>query len=168
MTDSAVKSNNMASSNQTDLSDGFVYPCDLYSRPYAWVKRVLDLLLSVILIIPASVLIVICYVAIKLETKGPAFFVQVRPRYRCRLFHIYKLRTMRVETHEKDRVLSDMERMSKVGKFIRACSLDELPQILNILLGQMSFIGPRPLLIDYLPRYSPEQMKRHKVLPGIS
>lgn len=140
----------------------------LYSRPYAWVKRGIDLVLSLILIIPAMLIIGLCYIAIKLETSGPAFFVQERPGYKGRVFKIFKLRTMIVETERDGRELTDFERMTKAGKIIRACSFDELPQIINIFLGQMSFIGPRPLLVRYLPLYSPEQARRHDVLPGIS
>lgn len=137
-------------------------------RPYAWIKRFIDIVLSLILFIPASLIIVVCCVAIKVETKGPAFFVQTRPGYKGKIFKIFKLRTMIIETEKEGRELSDVERMTKIGRILRTCSFDELPQILNILLGQMSFIGPRPLLTCYLPLYSSEQMRRHDVLPGIS
>lgn len=140
----------------------------LYSRPYCVVKRIFDVLLSFALILPASFIIVICYVAIKSETKGPAFFVQERPGYKGKIFRIFKLRTMIVETERGGRELSDMERMTWTGKIIRTFSFDELPQLFNVLLGQMSFVGPRPLLVQYLSFYSPEQMRRHDVLPGIS
>lgn len=140
----------------------------LYRRPYAWVKRFIDIILSLILLVPAGLIIIACYIFIKLETRGPAFFVQERPGYKGRVFKILKLRTMIVETARDGRELSDMERMTKVGKIVRACSFDELPQIFNILLGQMSFIGPRSLLVRYLPLYSAEQARRHDVLPGIS
>ncbi len=140
----------------------------LYRRPYAWVKRFIDILLSIILLVPAGLIIGACYIFIKLETRGPAFFVQERPGYKGRIFKILKLRTMNVETERDGHELSDMERMTKVGKIVRACSFDELPQIFNILLGQMSFIGPRPLLVRYLLLYSAEQGRRHDVLPGIS
>lgn len=140
----------------------------LYHRPYAWVKRFIDIILSLILLIPAGFIIFGCYILIKIETRGPAFFVQERPGYKGKIFKILKLRTMIVETERDGRELSDMERMTKMGRMVRACSFDELPQIFNILLGQMSFIGPRPLLVKYLPLYSPEQMRRHEVLPGIS
>lgn len=140
----------------------------LYRRPYAWAKRFIDIILSLILLIPAGLIIIACYIFIKLETHGPAFFVQERPGYKGRIFKIFKLRTMIVETERDGCELSDMERMTKVGRIVRACSFDELPQIFNILLGQMSFIGPRPLLVRYLPLYSPEQARRHDVLPGIS
>ena len=133
-----------------------------------FIKRILDLMMALILTVPAFLLVAICYVAIKAESKGPAFFVQERPGYKGKIFRIYKLRTMRVET-EKDGVkLSDMERMTRTGAIIRKLSIDELPQILNILKGEMSFIGNRPLLVKYLDYYTPEQMRRHDVRPGIS
>lgn len=131
-------------------------------------KRILDILLSLVLLPFAGIAVSLCYVAIKLETKGSAFFVQERPGINGRIFKLYKLRTMIVETEREGRKLSDMERMTKSGKLIRVLSLDELPQIWNILRGDMSFIGPRPLLPEYLPLYTPEQMRRHEVLPGIS
>lgn len=140
----------------------------LYTRPYAYIKRFIDLLLTLLLLVPAFLLIAICYIAIKLETKGPAFFVQERPGYRGKIFKIYKLRTMIVDTQKDGRELSDMERITKTGRLVRGLSLDELPQLYNVLLGQMSFVGPRPLLVRYLPLYSKEQMRRHDVLPGIS
>ena len=140
----------------------------LYSRPYAYIKRFIDLLLTLLLLIPAFLLIAICYIAIKLETRGPAFFVQERPGYKGKIFKIYKLRTMIVDTRKDGRELSDMERITKTGRLVRGLSLDELPQLYNVLLGQMSFIGPRPLLVRYLSLYSKEQMRRHDVLPGIS
>lgn len=132
------------------------------------IKRILDFLFALILGIPAFIIIAFCYIAIKAETKGPAFFVQERPGYKGRIFKIYKLRTMRVEIEENGRVLRDTERITRIGGIIRACSFDELPQLLNVLKGEMSFIGPRPLLPEYLPLYSAEQMRRHDVLPGIS
>lgn len=135
---------------------------------YYIVKRALDCIASLILLVPASILVSICYFGIKLETQGPAFFVQERPGYKGKLFKIYKLRTMIVETHRDGKPLADMERITKAGAIIRKFSIDELPQLLNVLLGQMSFIGPRPLLKEYLPLYTPEQMRRHDVLPGIT
>ena len=132
------------------------------------VKRLLDILLSLILLIPALFIITACYIGVKIETRGPAFFVQKRPGHGGKIFSLYKLRTMIVETERNGVPLSDMERMTKTGRIIRACSFDELPQLLNILKGDMSFIGPRPLLVQYLPHYSEEQASRHEVLPGIS
>lgn len=131
-------------------------------------KRVLDLLLALLLSPLALLIVSLCYAGIKLESHGPAFFVQERPGYKGKIFHIYKLRTMSVETERNGVPLSDMERMTRMGRVIRACSFDELPQLYNILRGEMSFIGPRPLLVKYLPLYTKEQMRRHDVLPGIS
>lgn len=137
-------------------------------NPYLPLKRFLDLLFAVILGIPASLIIAACYVAIKLETKGPVFFVQERPGKDSKPFKLYKLRSMIVETERDGKPLSDFERMTKSGRIIRKLSFDELPQIWNILRGDMSFIGPRPLLTRYLSRYTPEQARRHEVRPGIS
>lgn len=137
-------------------------------KPYLVVKRILDLVFAVILGIPAALIIGVCYIAIKLETHGPAFFVQVRPGYHGKLFKLYKLRSMIPETERDGVPLTDMERITKTGAIIRKLSLDELPQIFNIIKGDMSFIGPRPLMPQYLERYSPEQARRHDVRPGIS
>lgn len=137
-------------------------------KPYWYIKYVLDILLALVLLLPALAAVSLCYILIKMETKGPAFFVQERPGYKGKLFKIYKLRTMVEETQRDGKALSDMERMTRTGRVIRALSLDELPQLLNILKGEMSFIGPRPLLVQYLPLYSPQQMRRHDVRPGIS
>ena len=133
-----------------------------------YIKRGLDLLLAMLLFIPALPIIAFCYVGIKLETRGPAFFLQERPGKNGKIFLLYKLRTMIEETERDGVALSDMERITKTGRIIRACSFDELPQICNVLRGDMSFIGPRPLLKKYLPLYTEEQMHRHDVLPGIS
>lgn len=135
---------------------------------YRNIKRLLDIILALIMTIPAAIIICICYIAIKIETKGPAFFVQQRPGYKGRIYKIYKLRTMIVETECDGKPISDMERMTKAGRIIRKLSFDELPQLFNIFGGTMSFIGPRPLLPQYLPLYSIEQMRRHDVRPGIS
>lgn len=141
---------------------------ELYARPYMRLKRVLDLLLALLLSPLALLIVSLCYAGIKLESHGPAFFVQERPGYKGKIFRIYKLRTMSVEMERNGVPLSDMERMTRMGRVIRACSFDELPQLYNILRGEMSFIGPRPLLVKYLPLYTKEQMRRHDVLPGIS
>ena len=108
-------------------------------------------------------------IAIKIEDpKGPVLFKQRRPGKDAKIFTVYKFRTMRVETERDGRPLSDMERITKVGAFLRKISIDELPQLFNIIRGEMSFIGPRPLLVEYLDYYTPEQMRRHEVMPGIS
>lgn len=132
------------------------------------VKRILDFIMAIILGIPSFFIIAVCYIAVKAETKGPAFFVQERPGYKGKIYKIYKLRTMIVETERNGKPLSDMERTIKAGRIIRKLSFDELPQLLNVIKGEMSFIGPRPLLTQYLSLYTSEQMRRHDVLPGIS
>lgn len=137
-------------------------------KGYLVIKRTIDTFIAITLLLPSVSIISLCYIIIKLETKGPAFFVQERPGKHGKIFRIYKLRTMIVEKERDGISLSDMDRMTRAGRIIRRFSLDELPQILNILRGEMSFIGPRPLLVEYLPLYTEEQARRHDVLPGIS
>jgi len=95
-------------------------------------------------------------------------FKQKRPGKNAKIFTVYKFRTMKVQTEKDGKPLSDIERITKVGAFLRKFSIDELPQLFNIIRGEMSFIGPRPLLVEYLDYYTPEQMRRHEVMPGIS
>lgn len=135
---------------------------------YPTVKRALDILLALvigILFLPFGGLIALW---IKLDSKGPVLFRQERPGMHCKLFTIYKFRTMRVEIEQDGAPLADMDRMTRAGRILRRLSLDEFPQMINILKGDMSFIGPRPLLVEYLPRYSISQMRRHEVRPGIT
>ncbi len=134
-----------------------------------YIKRILDLVFAVILLILLSPIMLLAAIAIKIEDpKGPVLFKQKRPGKDTKIFTVYKFRTMRVETEKDGRPLSDMERITKVGAFLRKTSIDELPQLFNIIRGEMSFIGPRPLLVEYLDYYTPEQMRRHEVMPGIS
>ncbi len=135
---------------------------------YIFVKRMLDFLLAIILLVLVSPTMFGAVIAIKLDSPGPAFFKQKRLGKDSKLFSLFKFRTMQLETEKDCRRLSDMERMTKVGSFLRKTSVDELPQLFNILRGEMSFIGPRPLLTQYLDYYTPEQMRRHDVTPGIS
>jgi undecaprenyl phosphate N,N'-diacetylbacillosamine 1-phosphate transferase len=137
-------------------------------RPYLIVKRSLDFVFAVILLIVLSPLMLLVAIAIKLDSRGPVFFKQERPGKGARIFTIYKFRTMSVETEKAGKPLSNIARMTKVGSFLRKTSIDELPQLFNILKGEMSFIGPRPLLVEYLEYYSSEQKRRHEVKPGIS
>ncbi len=136
---------------------------------YKFIKKAFDFLfalISMILLIPVFIIVSI---AIKCTDGGPVFFKQQRPGKNGKIFSIFKFRTMSVKTTDKDgKELSDFERMTKVGKFLRRFSLDELPQLINILHGEMSLIGPRPLLPEYLPLYTPQQMRRHEVTPGIT
>lgn len=107
-------------------------------------------------------------IAIKIGSKGPVLFRQKRPGKMGKIFTVYKFRTMSLETDQDGNLLPDILRMTRVGSFLRKCSIDELPQLFNILKGDMSFIGPRPLLVQYLKHYTPEQNRRHEVVPGIS
>lgn len=137
-------------------------------KPYLIVKRILDFIFALILLLLASPIMVIASISIKLEAKGPILFRQQRPGKNAKIFKVNKFRTMKVETEKDGKSLSDFERMTKVGNFLRKTSIDELPQLFNVLKGEMSFIGPRPLLVQYLDHYSLEQMRRHEVTPGIS
>lgn len=131
-------------------------------------KNLFDRTLALFLIILFSpVYIIVSFIILK-KMGGPIFFRQKRPGYKEKIFGIYKFRTM---TNEKDAngiLLPDEERLVGIGKFIRSTSLDELPQLFNVLKGEMSFVGPRPLLIQYLDLYNIEQKKRHDVKPGIT
>ncbi len=145
------------------------YNFSIKQKRYLKIKRILDIVFAILLLIPGSILMGISIVWIKLESKGPAIFTQRRPGYHQEVFSIYKLRSMRTETVGKDgHALTDEERMTKSGNFIRKTSIDELPQLINILKGQMSFIGPRPFLINDLGTYNDEQLIRFEVLPGIT
>ncbi|WP_027364671.1 sugar transferase [Desulfotruncus alcoholivorax] len=137
-------------------------------KPYFIVKRLLDLSFAIILLMLVSPIMVCAALAIKIDSPGSVLFRQKRPGKNGKIFTVFKFRTMRMETKKDGRLLSDMERMTKVGSLLRKSSIDELPQLFNILRGEMSFIGPRPLLIQYLDHYTPEQMRRHEVTPGIS
>lgn len=136
---------------------------------YKGVKRALDIIFSFLALIIFSPFMAVAAILIKLDDGGPALFKQKRPGKDGKVFEVYKFRTMTVRTEDKDgNPLSDMERMTKIGKILRKTSVDELPQFINVLKGEMSFIGPRPLLCEYLELYSPQQARRHEVRPGIS
>ena len=136
---------------------------------YRYIKRGMDFTVALTALIILSPLMLIVALLIKLNRDGPVLFKQKRPGLGGKIFTVYKFRTMSVKTHdEQGRELSDFERMSKIGNLLRKTSVDELPQFINILKGDMSFIGPRPLLTEYLELYTPEQMRRHEVRPGIS
>lgn len=132
-------------------------------------KRILDVLLSGFAIIVLSPIILILWIWLTFANKGAgALFFQERPGKDGKIFKVVKFKTMTDERDENGNLLPDEDRLTKVGKFVRSTSLDELPQLWNILKGDMSFIGPRPLLPEYLPLYSPEQARRHNVRPGLS
>lgn len=132
-------------------------------------KRVLSILGAVIGLVLLGWLILIVMVFLHFANKGAgAFFTQERPGKDGKIYKVIKFKTMTDERGADGELLPDAERLTKVGKIVRSLSIDELPQLINILKGDMSFIGPRPLLPRYLPLYSPEQMRRHEVRPGIS
>jgi undecaprenyl phosphate N,N'-diacetylbacillosamine 1-phosphate transferase len=134
-----------------------------------YLKRIFDFIFALILLIFVFLLILICALIIKIEDPTtPVIFTQARPGKNCKIFKIFKLRTMRADTKKNEVNLTDQQRLLKSGELIRKLSLDELPQIINILKGEMSFIGPRPLLVEYLDYYTPQENRRHDVLPGIT
>lgn len=137
-------------------------------KRYLKIKRVLDVVFAFAGLAITWPIIFASVIWVRLESKGPAIFKQRRPGYHQKIFSIYKLRSMRVETMKSGRALSDEERMTKSGKFLRKTSIDELPQLVNIIKGEMSFIGPRPFLINDLDKYNEEQKIRFEVLPGIT
>ncbi|KAA9333835.1 sugar transferase [Adhaeribacter soli] len=131
-------------------------------------KPLLDYCLAGIFLIPALPLLLVLFPVLFFQTKGKPLFRQVRPGYKGRLFTIYKFRTMNEARDEKGNLLPDAERLTGFGKFVRKTSLDELPQLFNVLKGDLSLVGPRPLLVEYLELYTPEQFRRHEVKPGIT
>jgi undecaprenyl phosphate N,N'-diacetylbacillosamine 1-phosphate transferase len=131
-------------------------------------KRVFDLILSLLLIAIFSPFILLTALSVYFKIGTPILFKQVRPGLNGKLFTIYKFRTMTNERDKNGELLPDAERLKGIGAGIRKASLDELPQLFNVLKGEMSFVGPRPLLVEYLELYSSEQKRRHLVLPGIT
>lgn len=140
-------------------------PSPLYQK---YIKRLLDILLSFIALIILSPVFILVWIGLSISNRGAgAFFTQKRPGKDEKIFKLYKFKSMTDERDTNGDLLPDSKRLTKVGKFIRKVSLDELPQLWNILKGDMSFIGPRPLLVRYLPMYTSEERRRHNVRPGI-
>ena len=131
-------------------------------------KSIFDKTLALLLIILFSPVYIIVSLLILWKMGSPILFKQKRPGYKEKIFGIYKFRTMTNDIDEDGNLLPDEQRLVGVGKFIRSTSLDELPQLFNVLKGEMSFVGPRPLLIEYLDLYDDEQKRRHDVKPGIT
>jgi len=132
------------------------------------IKRLMDLFCALFLGIVLSPVIALVAVAVRLSSGSPILFRQERPGRDGHIFTLLKFRTMRDAEDHSGRPLSDGERLTSVGRFLRRTSLDELPEFANIIRGQMSFVGPRPLLVEYLPLYSPEQARRHEARPGLT
>lgn len=138
----------------------------LYRRFF---KRFLDFWIALVALICLSPILLVVTVWLHFANKGAgAFFLQERPGKDAKIFKIIKFKTMTDERDAEGNLLPDAERLTTVGRFVRSTSIDELPQLINVLKGDMALIGPRPLLIQYLPLYSPEQARRHEVRPGIS
>ncbi|WP_338998846.1 sugar transferase [Fusobacterium animalis] len=131
-------------------------------------KRIIDIFLSVIFILLFWWLYIIIVILVRRKLGSPVIFRQKRPGLNEKIFTMYKFRTMTDKKDENGNLLPDKDRLTKFGKFLRSTSLDEIPEFFNILKGDMSLIGPRPLLVKYLDRYSKEQSRRHEVRPGIS
>jgi undecaprenyl phosphate N,N'-diacetylbacillosamine 1-phosphate transferase len=131
-------------------------------------KRPMDFLLSLIAILVLSPVFLIVAILVRVKLGSPVLFKQERPGLKEKIFMMYKFRTMTDERDEKGNLLPDSIRLTRFGLFLRSTSLDELPELLNILKGDMSIIGPRPLLVQYLSLYSQNQIRRHEVRPGLS
>ena len=133
-----------------------------------FVKRPMDFILSLFAIIVLSPLFLVIVILVRVKLGSPVFFKQKRPGMKEKVFTLYKFRTMTDKRDENGEYLSDEIRLTKFGKILRSTSLDELPELINILKGDMSIVGPRPLLIQYLPLYDEYQKRRHEVRPGLS
>ncbi|MBT9189024.1 sugar transferase [Zobellia russellii] len=133
-----------------------------------FIKRVLDFFIALFGLMVAGPIIVFVIVFLAVSNQGDVFFVQKRPGKNEKIFKIFKFKTMNDKKDENGNFLPDEVRLTPIGRFIRKTSLDELPQLLNVLKGEMSLIGPRPLLVSYLPLYNDMQKKRHLVRPGIT
>lgn len=133
-----------------------------------YLKRPLDFILSLTGIIVLSPLLIIIAILVRIKLGSPVIFRQKRPGLNEKIFTLYKFRTMTDERDENAELLPDEQRLTGFGKFLRSTSLDELPELFNILKGDMSIVGPRPLLVEYLPLYNEQQKRRHEVRPGLT
>ena len=131
-------------------------------------KRFSDFWIALIALICLCPFLLVVMICLAMANKGRAFFIQERPGKDGKIFKVIKFRTMTDDRDENGNLLPDEARLTGIGRFVRSTSIDELPQLINVLKGDMSLIGPRPLLVQYLPLYSPEQARRHEVRPGIS
>lgn len=131
-------------------------------------KRILDFILALLALIILMPVIIVIYILVRIKLGKPAIFKQQRPGKDERIFTLYKFRTMTDEKDENGNLLPDEERLTKFGKILRSTSLDEIPELINIIKGDMSIVGPRPLLVEYLELYNEEQKHRHDVRPGLT
>jgi lipopolysaccharide/colanic/teichoic acid biosynthesis glycosyltransferase len=135
---------------------------------YNKIKYFLDSVLAIVFVIIFFPVLVVVYVLLLIHFKSNPIFVQKRPGYKGTIFNVYKFKTMKDVSNYNIEYISDYQRVTDLGNILRKLSLDELPQLFNVLKGDMSFVGPRPLLVDYLKLYTDEEMKRHNVRPGIT
>ncbi len=133
-----------------------------------YIKRILDFVLSLVALIVLSPVLLIVAILVRVKLGSPVIFKQQRPGKNEKIFTLYKFRTMTDKKDENGNLLPDSERLTKFGKLLRSTSLDELPELVNILKGDMAIVGPRPLLVKYLDRYSEHQRRRHDVRPGLT
>lgn len=131
-------------------------------------KPLLDRLVAALVLLPVLPVVIVVLALLAWKQQGRVFFTQLRVGRHNHIFRLLKLKTMTDERGPDGELLADHMRLTSIGRFVRSTSLDELPQLINILKGEMSFVGPRPLLVEYLPLYSPEQARRHEVMPGIT
>jgi len=132
------------------------------------IKPILDIGIALIGFIIISPIFIVLVCLLALANNGSPFFTQLRPGRNGRIFRLIKFKTMNDKTDSKGKLLPDAVRLTPIGKFVRSTSLDEIPQLINVIKGDMSLIGPRPLLVKYMDRYTPEQARRHLVRPGIT
>jgi lipopolysaccharide/colanic/teichoic acid biosynthesis glycosyltransferase len=132
------------------------------------IKRAFDIFFSIFGLTIVSPIICLISILVLIKLGSPVFFRQTRSGLKGQAFEILKFRTMTDNRNVHGELLSDSSRLTQLGRFLRSTSLDELPELLNVLMGDMSLVGPRPLLVEYLPLYSPEQARRHEILPGIT
>jgi len=135
---------------------------------YSFAKRVFDMAVATAGILITAPLMAAVAATIRSQMGIPIFFKQIRPGYNAKPFVMYKFRTMNEDRDSKTKLRPDSERLTSLGSFLRSTSFDELPELINVLKGEMSLVGPRPLLMQYLERYTPEQARRHEVKPGIT
>ena len=133
-----------------------------------FIKRLLDIVISATALILLSPFMLIIYLLVRINLGSPVFFLQERVGKDTKIFKMIKFRTMKNSTDKDGNLLSDNERLTRFGRFLRSFSIDELPELINILKGDMSLVGPRALLVQYLEHYNSEQIRRHEVLPGLT
>jgi lipopolysaccharide/colanic/teichoic acid biosynthesis glycosyltransferase len=144
------------------------YSGDLLMYISRGIKLVGDRAMAALLLLLFSPILIVVAIVLRIRMGSPIVFTQARPGKNARIFTVYKFRTMTSDCDTAGNLLSDEERLIPLGQFLRKASLDELPQLWNVLIGDMSFVGPRPLLVRYLDRYNSEQARRHDVQPGIT